>query len=724
MKHSKVFATLVFLIGSMLAFVSTHANNRTPATDIETIKSRIVADLLEGPVNAEEVRKLVSTLKSDGTWPGINYKDVSRTGFQHKDHLQNMFEMSRAFRKDGSPLKNNETLKKAIGLALDFWIANDFICDNWWWNEMGTPNLMINTLLLMQGNLTEQQQKEGLRIAGRANLYGVGARPGGDLIAIGAMLGKQALFKNDEKTLDTVVKLMASEIKITTGRGLQPDMSFHHRVDNVISTLTYGTNYVASFAYWAVKIKGTKFDLPDTAAKLLIDYYIDGISQSMIYREYPDPGAENRDLTRKGALNKASTAIAENLRSISSYRSKELDEIIQVRKGKLKPSFTKDRFFWHSSYLTHQRPAYFASVRMHSSRANNMEEPHNEEGVLNHHFGDGSSFISISGREYVDVFPVWDWQKIPGTTVVQKPELPPFKQIAKKGLTDFSGAATDGIYTVGAFDFASVHDALKAKKAWFFFDKEYVCLGTAINSTSEYPVVTTLNQVLLKTNVDVGSNSGVKTLNKGEHDLKDVSWILQDGVAYIFPKAVPVKILNNTVTGNWRRINHQAWATEEPVQQNIFAAWIEHGTKPQDKDYAYIIVPNSTKSSTASYTKNPGVQVLVNNPDVQAVTNKQLGITQSVFYQPGIIELENKSSLEAKSPCIVLLKTKGKNIIQITVSDPTQKLKHVELVVTGKVMINDKRASVSTEAGRTLITVTMPTEGYAGSSVTLKTAGN
>ena len=54
--------------------------------------------------------------------------------------------------------------------ALDFWLENDFICDNWWWNEMGTPNLMINTLLLLDGELTEEQRRAGSKIARRANL--------------------------------------------------------------------------------------------------------------------------------------------------------------------------------------------------------------------------------------------------------------------------------------------------------------------------------------------------------------------------------------------------------------------------------------------------------------------------------------------------------------------------------------------------------------------------
>ena len=111
-----------------------------------------------------------------------------------------------------------------------------------------------------------------------------------------------------------------------------------------------------------------------------------------------------------------------------------------------------------------------------------------------HHFGDGSNFVQRAGTEYFDIFPVWDWQKIPGTTILQKPQMPHFREIAKKGLSEFAGGASDGKYSALGFNFTSVHDPLKAKKAWFYFDNEYVCLGAGIATTSDLNVVTTLTQ--------------------------------------------------------------------------------------------------------------------------------------------------------------------------------------------------------------------------------------
>ncbi|MDQ6476944.1 polysaccharide lyase family 8 super-sandwich domain-containing protein [Dyadobacter sp. LHD-138] len=687
--------------------------------DLELIRKRVVADLMEPAVNVQEIKTLIKSQKPDGTWPEINYQDVSRTGFEHSEHLRNMLELSRAYKKNGSAFHENQEVKRVFSTALDFWLDHDFICDNWWWNEMGTPQLMINMLLVMDNDLTERQKKEGVFIAGRANLEASGARPGGDLIQIAGMRGKQALFQRNSQELAQVINVMASEIKVSTGRGMKPDLSFHHRTDNVISTLAYGTGYAGAFAYWAVKIEGTKYKLPDQAMKLLVDYFLDGICPSLIYGKYPDPGAENRGISRKGALNPVGPELAENLLTATSYRKAELENIVKIKKGEVKPNLTGDHYFWHSHYYTHQRRDYYVSVRMHSSRANNMEQPHNEEGLQNHHYGDGSNFISRTGKEYYQIFPVWDWQKIPGTTVLQKPAVAHWKELAKKGLTDFAGGVTDGRYGIAAFDFASVHDPLKARKSWFFFDKEYVSLGAGISSESELPVFTTLNQCLLKGPVLVSHDKQVETLQEGSHKLANVSWILHDSVAYLFSKATNLSVSNTTATGNWRRINHQSWATDEPVKAEVFTAWLDHGGKPENSDYQYIVVPGIGGNGVRDYVENPVISILANTPEIQAVQHRVLNQTGIVFYKAGKITMGNGIVVSAENPCLVIIKTKGNSIEKISVSDPTAKLKSIQLGMTCNVQGKGAlwKAEWNKEKKASIITFVLPVEGLAGKTV-------
>ncbi|MEO6730054.1 MAG: polysaccharide lyase family 8 super-sandwich domain-containing protein [Ferruginibacter sp.] len=698
------------------------SNPEKVISDIEIIRKRIVDDLLEPAVNTTLIKQLVASIKENGSWANINYVDTSRTGFQHREHLEHMVDLSRAYKKPGAAFYQDKKVKAVALAALDFWLAHDFICQNWWWNEMGTPNLMINTLLILDEDLSDMQRTKGLKIANRANLEAFGARPGGDLIQIAGMLGKQGLFKRDESIVERVVKTMADEIKVSGGRGLQPDMSFHHRTDNVISTLTYGSGYASAFAYWAVKIAGTKFTLPDSALKLLIDYYLDGISKSMAFGKYPDIGAKNRDLSRKGTLSPEGATLPSNLLASSNYRKAELENLVKIRNGSIVPNLQWNRFFWHSAYFTHERLHWFSSVRMHSSRQNNMEEPHNEEGLKNHHFADGSNFITLSGKEYVDVFPVWDWQKIPGATIVQSPSLPPFKQIAKKGLTNFVGGVSNGAYGAAATDFSSPHDLLQARKAWFFFNNEYVCLGAGITSTAAYPVATTLNQCNLNGTIMVKTNKGNEQVQKGVHQLTGIEWIHHDGVAYIFPAPAPLNVSNTTVTGSWRQINHQDWATEEPVKKELFTAWLNHGEAPVNAGYAYIVVPAIKVSAVDQYRKKSPISILANTPQLQAVHHQQLNIVEAVFYQPGNLKVSEKLVVMASNPCMLMIEMEGKKLKRMTVSDPTHLLKTLQLQISLPVKINVKNSQAvwNGKTSTSTIEVALPQGGYAGKSIDME----
>jgi chondroitin AC lyase len=701
-----------------------HLPFHTPAVanaseDLEIIRARVIGDLLQSPITVEEIKVLLESIRPDGSWGDIDYTDVSRTGFQHSRHLQNLYDLARAYKKSDSPWYQNPRAKDAALSALDYWLQHDFICDNWWWNEMGTPGRMINILLVLDTDLTEAQVREGLRIAGRANLEASGARPGGDRIQIAAMLGKQALFRRDETVLNRVVSVMTDEITITTGRGLKPDMSFHHRVDNVICTLSYGLGYANAFSYWAVKVAGTKYQFPGHTSELLIDYFLDGICKSMVHGKYPDPGAKNRDLSRKGTLNPASPELAENLLKISDYRRAELEQIVRIRKGQADPNLTWNRFFWHSEYFTHQRPGYFASVRMHSTRNHTMEQPHNEEGLKMHHVADGANFISVTGAEYLDIFPVWDWQKIPGTTTVQKPQHPHWNEIAKKGLSDFVGGVSDGQFGAAAFDFKSAHDPLKARKAWFFFDDEYVCLGSGITSEAEYTVVTTLNQHLLNGAVIMKSRKDIATLDKGEHVDQEASWVYHDGVGYVFPQEERVNVSSARASGRWKDINHQTTASDEPVEMDVFSLWIDHGVKPQDARYEYIVVPATSPEALDQFARNLPLEIISNTASLQALRHNELNRAQIIFYQPGKIKVNDHVSITAESPCMIMVKTSGKSIEHITVADPSRKLDSLQLRTSVLIESSGEnwRAIWDKKAKESVLTIDLPKEGYAGESV-------
>ena len=706
-----------------------------PATnpDIETIRGRIVSTLMEPSVNDARVRELMATLRADGTWPGIDYEDVRREAFQHTRHLSNMLTMSRAFKKKGSALYGKKELKNAIFSSLDYWLAHDFVCDNWWNNEIGTPDVITAMLLILDKDLTPVQVEKALGVVARSHINGPGARQSGDRIKIAGIQAKYTLFKRDVETFEMLVKVIESEIRFvpTDQRGMQYDYSFHHRDDHVNNTLTYGLGYADAFVEWTTYLAGTRYQLAEPAVRQLVDYYLDGICKQMVDGKYPDPSTANRDISRPGHGGAMGAGTPERLMAATQYRREELQQIVNIREDKAKSTLSYGQFFWLSEYYVHQRPGYFTSVRMFSNRNANMEIPYNSEGLTNHHRGDGTNYISLTGTEYFDLAPVNDWQKIPGATVMQKASLPDENEIQKYGVMDFAGAVTDGMYGAAGFDFISPHDPLRARKAWFFFDREYVCLGAGIRSLTNNPVATTLNQCLLRGEVLINDGNVTKTQSRGESQIADVRWVYHDGVGYLFPEPVKVSLKNQAATGSWYAINRQTNISKEEVSLDVFKLWIDHGSRLNGAAYQYIVMPGANREQVELACQTPSVTVLSNTPDMQAVWHNTLNILQLVCYKTGTLRRrtpntpptggsEGGFSITMDSPGILMARV-GKGKVELSVADPSRKLGKIHFSVNYRIEKKGRNyLAVWNEAkGVSEISIDLPQGERAGESETV-----
>jgi chondroitin AC lyase len=703
--------------------------------DFEVVKQHVVSKIMETPVNDSIVTELIETINEDGSWPGIDYVDVSNTGFEHRRHLSNLVEMSLVYNNKESRYYKSRKLKQLINLSLKFWCDHDFICDNWWYNQIFTPGTLVTILLVMDKNVDPELAEKAIPMIGRAHLKASGARQSGDRIKIGGIATKKVLVIGDEIQFEQLIKVINDEIRFTTGdRGMQHDYSFHHRTDRVNTTYSYGTGYADAFAEWADYVTGTKYAFSDEKIEQLVDYYLDGICKQSVYGIYLEKGVVNRGISRKETFRPYSTASPKSLLAATDYRKEELTEIINLREGKVKPTSSFAKFFWQTEHFVFQRPDFYTSVRMFSVRNRNMEYPHNSEGLKNHHRGDGTNYLSIKGDEYLNIWPAYDWQKIPGTTVLQKPELPSEREIQKDGFTDFVGAVTDGLYGAVGFDFISPHDYTKARKSWFFFDKEYVCLGAGIESRSGLPVVTTMNQSHLRSDVVVATSGNAKTITVGEHEISDVSWVHHDGTGYIFPEPAGIHVSNKEESGTWYDINKQSSSSKELVKKDVFKLWIDHGVWPQgrlgglrnesmiakDVKYQYIVVPNT---ELEDMDDNRGIEIIANNRLIQAVMHTELGICQIIFYQAGEIRISDNMVISLASPGAVMLKIADDVIKEISVADPTRKLSRMLMKISGNIdpSNTDKLRSVfDNEKMMSDLTIDLPTGFFAGQTVIIE----
>lgn len=695
--------------------------------DVAYLREKITEQLLDVPISDKQIRTIVETVRPDGTWSGIDYVDVSRTAFQHVRHLNNLVQLAIAYQQKGSPWKGNKSVKQAFDKGLAYWLAHDFQCENWWNNEIGTPTSFITMLLVMDKHLTKGQIEGMLPIVRRANLNASGARPSGDRIKIAGLQAKTALFCWDAAQVSDVMQVIEGEIKIVEPgkRGIQADYSFHHRPDRVNNTLSYGLDYIHVFAEWADLVSSTRFCFSETSLRMAVDYYLDGVCKQMVYGRTEDTGIRNRDITRVQRKGYFSTQTPERLLAITDYRKDELQQVVKARKGEEFQAASFAKFFWQTEHFVFQRPSYYTSVRMYSTRNRNMEEPYNGEGVKNHFRADGTNYLSVSGDEYFNLSPVYDWCCIPGTTTCLLDKMPPADEIQKEGLTDFVGGVTDGMYGTAAFDFISPRQPLKARKSWFFFDREYVCLGAGIQSSSPDAVVTTLNQNHLEGPVIVEGKEGRSVLPAGNHVLKDTKWVWHNQTGYIFPDKTTLELMNQEAAGTWFSVSNRTDASKDTIREPVFKLRINHGIRPTQSSYSYIVLPQTDEAALAAYQKDPQIRIISNTTDLQAVEQPATGLVYLVCYRAVEQKLDqNRGVLRVDSPALLMARYHSNGRLRsLTVADPSRKLSHLHVSFSGKYETGNTstqiRSSYDTALQETFLSIALPQGAYAGSSVSV-----
>jgi len=149
--------------------------------------------------------------------------------------------------------------------------------------------------------------------------------------------------------------------------------------------------------------------------------------------------------------------------------------------------------------------------------------------------------------------------------------------------------------------------------------------------------------------------------------LNHVSWVLHDGIGYVFPSKTNLVLKNKPQNGSWSSIS--TLQSKQPVTENVFTLWLDHGVRPENANYEYIVVPGTDAAHLEGYIRRIPVRILANTVDIQAVMNERLEISEMVFYTPGRLRLTNELEVNVDQPCMVILEKKG-HTEKVTVSSP------------------------------------------------------
>ncbi len=686
------------------------------SSDVATVRARYVISILP-PQSAysylhEEAHKYAASLRTDGSWPDIDYAASARSVWVTADHLERVLSMAKSARIDRDAGHPDVALEGQILIAIKWWDDHDYRNPNWWWNEIGVPQLMgeIGNLMLDQippaelaRMVTIMRRSDWRRVPWTgANLtWGVGIE-----IARGCM-------QNDSVALEEGFSRMYEEIKIVTQPedGIQQDYSFHQHGQQLYNG-GYGLDFSNDVSRFISYSWGTRFQIPADRMTIFSAYLLDG-QQWMIRGDGFDYAAIGREITRAalvpgpkdqtgGPISPVGFAyrmghVLGLLAAEPTPRQKELAAFaarVQGQPGAM--PLTGNKQFWDSDYMAHRRAGYFTSVKMMSTRMLSSELV-NSEGKKSVHLSDGANYLYRSGDEYRNIFPVWDWTKIPGTTAIQGTlDTGEKDPIHMHGTTTFDGGVSDGVYGMAAMDLHRGN--LTAKKAWFFFDSSYAALGAGITLTgdTEHAVATDVNQPLLKGDVRT-SEAGGSVTGAHNYDTSHRIWIEHDDVGYVFAPHTKINLTAGPQTGAWSDIGT---GSSNPVTEQVFNLWIDHGAAPQNASYEYFILPGASVEDTTRFAKHPDLEVLANTASLQAVYSRSLNLAEIAFRDAGSLATP-LGQVEADHSCLLLVKKTNAGW-KLTASNPENQ------PLTLHVVIKDKKAAID-----------LPGGNFAGSSISM-----
>lgn len=649
------------------------------------------ADILSG----KEVGGLLARQSPDGSWPDINYQSHRQTSWEPGRHLLQLHNLVLSYTYRGGAFYQNPKLLTAIKNGLHFWYHADPRSTNWFNQQIFCPGQIGAILILLRSGPTDIPAALEKDLLDRMVL--IGGDPDGrystgaaNRINISTHWIYRGCLTRDLAVLQKGASNYLLPIKYNPpGRGLRRDLSYQEH-GNQLYIGNYGFSFIDNISKGALFLKNTPWALTGDQLSLFSSFvrltYLNTIRGE--YYSFVIPG---RQVANKNDLDRSqNVAILDRMIRIDPTHKDSYAAARKRWEGSKPPQYgvvAYHKHFWLSDYTLHVRQGYFFDVRFVSNRTVRTENV-NYENKKGFFLADGATDMTIRGDEYQNIFPLWDWCKIPGTTTPLLDSLPDMHQEVggTPGITSFCGGLSDSMDGASTYELNYPAFNIKGKKSWFFFNREIICLGNSITSESGNPVATTVNQCLSHGKVLIKESSRVKGLPstfKHEGSVGAISWVMHDGFGYFFPGDNRVCISDTERKGSWKTISDSQ--KDAPVKKKVFAIWIDHGVRPDSGHYAYIVVPGIYSADDMDrYQQRSTIRILANTDTLQEVADAAEGLTEAIVFKQNIlIDLDDRYALECSTPCIVTFR-KNTNGWSLHLADPTQTAKKISYVVYDK----------------------------------------
>jgi chondroitin AC lyase len=452
------------------------------AQPYDTIMNRIVLDLVKpvGQLDGPATRNL-KALQADGSWKEIDYKDTAIVNWMPGDHLLKLQTLIQAYITKGSRYYQDEQMFQGITNAFSYWYATDPKSSNWWHNEIATPQALGELLIQLRHGKKQLTKALEESLMERMKRGDPEKKTGANKTDIALHYFYRGLLTRDQSLMDLSTRELFAPIRFVHYKeGLQYDYSYlQHGPQLQISS--YGAVFITGVLKLAGYVRNTPYALSEEKLQLFSKYYRDSYLKT-IRGSYIDFNVEGRGVSRPNILNKKGEGSRLKVaKLIDPKHLQEWDSAIARTDSTVGPEAQIEPLhqqFWNGDYTLHLRPGYSFNVRMVSNRTKRSESG-NGENLMGRTLADGATNIQVRGPEYYNIMPVWEWDKIPGTTARDyATDRPITKFWGEDGSNAFAGGVSDKTY--GASAYALDYDSLSAKKSWFFFDEEVVCLGAEL----------------------------------------------------------------------------------------------------------------------------------------------------------------------------------------------------------------------------------------------------
>ena len=681
---------------------------------IDDVTNKLITKIIPETVNDATVTDFSNSMLADGSWADIDYADKGETSWKPATHLNRLIPMALAYRTTSSTLYNSASLLAKIVSGIDFFYNRKPVSDNWWFNDIGGPQDYMIPLILLKGKIdrtlllqySSYLREQTVRFAGG----------GKNLTWIAEISIYKGCIEDDFRTVDIGFKAMASTLTIVPNQGdegIKIDNSFHQHHEQLY-TGGYGMSITSDLSNYIELTGGNLFADSFSAAKRKIfsDLLLKG-HMLLGYRNVIDFGTMGRNISRpsSGKTNISPTVLDKMIigdpANAAAYQAwkEHLD-------GALFPA-VGNKHFWKSDIMAHHGANYYLSAKIISTRTLGTESL-NGENIKAYNLPLGATNILTHSNEYNNIYPVWDWARIPGTTAEQSQEATALEGYIY-GTNNFGGGVSNGKNGIMAYEHN--YKDVQAKKAYFFMGDVMFCLGAGINANKANPVATSVNQSFLSGNITVNNGVATQTFTGTSENFENLKWVHHDNVGYIIPAGGNVTLQGTPQSGTWKSINGDG--SSALVTSDVFSLWFNHGNAPSNGSYQYMVAPDKSLTEFQDFTSNHGFVVVRNDADFQAVKNENSGSYAIVFYNPGTVDMGNGMNITSDKKALVFLQ-KNANDYQLSVSDPLYNQTNVTITITG----NPTPVNGRTAAQNVVSLITFPVGDYKGNTSTITIAGS